>query len=134
MNFLLSDKKICDDLLYSQYQFKKNNDIILKNQFDKSIPNTIRNVDHETALRNAQFLLDKYVCDSNLNLDEFFENCELVKECNYEKYTSNYVQDWTLIPCSTSTYKNYLIENDSKICEKSHQMFDNITKRKDITL
>lgn len=63
---------------------------------------------------------DSVGLEVGLNLDESFENCELVKECsNYERYTSNYVQDWTLIPCSTSTYKNYLIENDSKICEKS---------------
>lgn len=127
MNQTLSDNIICNDWMYNQYKFKKNNDLEFINQFTKSVPDSIRDIDSETNLR---FFNKNNHCLQGV-IDRGGNN---VRKCeDYGKYSPYNMQDFLLIPCTQSTYKNYLMTDDFKTCSKSHWpkcVFDNNTKRK----
>ena len=64
--------------------------------------------------------------------------CEPERSCPKPEYSKYYLNEFLLVPCPKPTYKNYLVggqiaDNSFKYCSKRHQLFKNITKRKDIT-
>lgn len=133
MNQTLSDNIICNDRMYNQYKFVRNNDLVFINQFTKSVPDSIRDIDSETNLRNSHLTNKNHCLQGAISRGNNNNNRECIQTCkDYGKYTPYNMQDFLLFPCEKSTYKNYLMTDDLKTCSKSHQMFDNNTKRKSI--
>lgn len=74
------------------------------------------------------------------------QGCLPSRSCPHPEYSRQYMGEFLLVPCPKPTHKNYIVcerdENFSnnselrdcgKCCSKRHQLFKNVTKRKDIT-
>ena len=62
-----------------------------------------------------------------------YPGCEPQRPCPKPEYSRYYMNEFLLTPCPKPTYKNYLVCDETECCSKRHQLFSNITKRKDIT-
>lgn len=134
MNQFLSDNIICNDWMYNQYKSKKQNDLVMINQFTKSIPENMRDIICENSLRNNQLKNDTHCILGVMTRGNNDSHINELNKCtdwnNYKPLKNKNQQNFFLIPDENSTHENYLMNDQWKTCSKSHQMFDNNTKRK----
>lgn len=109
-----------------QFKDKRTNDLFFKYQMSQSLPRCF--IDRE---KEHQFWLDNY--KSKIPTCNDLNNCnkEPLRPCpEYSKY---FLNEFLLFPCPKPTHKNYLVCDKEKCCSQRHQLFKNITKRKDLT-
>jgi hypothetical protein len=121
MENIKSDEMLYTNISYLHFKDKKINDSQFIYQMSKAQPLCLMNRDLESEMWKDNYRTKNPICFNkslNSNCDKF-NNSELLK-------------DWLIKPCAPPTHKNYVIQDDNKICTKQHQFYNNITKRKDV--
>ena len=126
-----SDHMLCTNNAYLQYKDKKLNDGLFVQQMSRPRDMCLRDVDRENNLWISESSR-KAVCFPMLPTRGGNVGCEPYRPCP-KIYTNYNLNDFLLVPCPKSTYKNYLAFDDKKMCSKSHQALNNWTKRRDFT-
>lgn len=64
-------------------------------------------------------------------------SCPPDRSCPHPEYSRQYMGDFLLVPCPKPTHRNWLVceQGDTgRCCSKRHQLFKNVTKRKDLVI
>jgi hypothetical protein len=129
-----SDNMICNNVAYNTYKWRKQNDLIFYKQMDMPQNTDFMNRCIEDNMRKN----NSRHCETSQRIFERGGNsttqCEPVHFAGgFQNYNKYHLNEYMLTPCPRNTWKNYLIQDNNKICSKRHQFFMNVTKRKDIT-
>jgi hypothetical protein len=129
-----SDLIICNNLEKLHYDTKKENDNTFMQNFNKPIPNTIRDVSQEYEMWTETYATRNPYCGS-LIVTRAGNNNGLTSKvtplcAGYECFMPVHISDYLVTPSKTNTYQNYIIDNGE--CTSTHhiQLFNNMTKRK----
>ena len=149
----LSSLDKSDHMLYTniselQFKDKRTNDLQYIYQMSQSINNC--RIDRGDELKLFKDIYENKVAICNSCTDTRGGNyvgCEPSLPCytynnaykeiqNLEtrpEYSKYYLNEFLLTPCPKPTYKNYIVCGEDRCCSKRHQLFNNMTKRRDIT-
>ena len=129
-----SDFMLATNIYELQFKDKRQNDLSYIYQMSRTQPRCLIDRGNELA-----FLSDNYK-NKNANCSECvldrggnMPTNSIDRPCPKPEYTKFYLNEFLLVPCPKPTYKNYIVCDEDKCCSKRHQLFKNITKRKDIT-
>jgi hypothetical protein len=129
-----SDYMLYTNISDLQLKDKRQNDLSYIYQMSRTQPRCL--IDRGDELK---FFADNYknkttICnDCITNRGGNGVVCNTDKSCPKPIYDSYFIKDFLLVPCPKPTYKNYGVCNEDKCCSKRHQLFKNVTKRKDIS-
>jgi hypothetical protein len=124
-----SDFMLFNNISDLQFKDKKINDMSYMYQMSRTTPRCL--IDRGDELN---FLKYKPICVDAINTrGGNYTKCEPERSCPHPEYTKYYLNEFLLTPCPKPTYKNYIVCGEDKCCSKRHQLFKNITKRKDIS-
>lgn len=118
---LKSDDMLTTNISYLHWKDKRENDQAFCYQMNKTPPACPIDRDLESKMWKDTFTVKTPKCVAENPIHEKIQPC------------SQSIKDWLLQPCPCPTHKNYLVQDDTKICSKQHQYYKNITKRKDIS-
>lgn len=125
-----SDTVLCNNIENLQFAHKRENDLSYMYRLSRSMPNKIRNVSDEYQMWTQTFKTRVADCtDGILNRGGNDVKPNLTQCVGYECFKSPYTNEYQMVPCKNNTFKNYLVNDDMKVCTLSHQLFNNITRR-----
>ena len=107
-----SDKMLCTNSAYLHYKDQAYNDIIFMRQMKNNgciSPDALINT--ENALKIKQ-------------------SSRIATCTRREPIEFKCTNEFLLTPCPKNTYQNYMVYDDVKMCSKSHQILNNVTRRK----
>jgi hypothetical protein len=110
-----SDKMLCTNSAYLHYKDQAYNDAIFMLQMRHGgCVSPCELIERENGLKITQSsrLADNVSCTP--------------RESTGFKCTNEFL----LTPCPKNTYQNYMVYDDKKMCSKSHQILNNMTRRK----
>ncbi len=126
-----SDTILCNNIENLQFSHKRENDLAYMYKLSRSMPNRIRNVTEEYQMWTQSFKTRVANCSEDIlkrggndvipNLTQCAGYECLLKPC--------YTHEYQIEPCKNNSFKNYLVNDDLKVCTLSHQLFNNVTKR-----
>lgn len=130
-----SDHMICNTRKELAYKYNRLNDELFLQHFGKTLPHSLKDIDMENKARNGKD--ERTYCDyivhtrGNNGTPPVLDKAPCV---GYDCYTPYHLNDFLLVPCTKNTFRNYLVQDEHSICTAHHQLFTNLTKRKDYTL
>ena len=110
-----SDQMLCTNSAYLHYKDQSYNDSIFMRQMQKGgciSPDRIISEESRLKIKPFSRMADGVSCTPR-KLAPF--------KCTNE---------FLLVPCPKNTYRNYMVYDDEKMCSKSHQILNNMTRRK----
>ena len=132
-----SDYMIYTKIAELQLKDKRINDISYIYQMSRTIPRCLIDRGDELFLFKDIYKNKTPFCNNCTDTrGGNYPGCEPQRNCPKPEYTQYYMNEFLLTPCPKPTHKNYLVcdqTNCGKCCSKRHQLFGNITKRKDIS-
>lgn len=124
-----SDSMLFTNISHLQFKDRKTNDLNFIYQMSKSTNRCRMDRDAEFKMLTQNYRSKQQTC-----VKELSSYREPNRPCPHPELDQYYMQEFLLTPCFKPTYKNHLVCNEDKCCSKRHQLFKNVTKRKDITL
>jgi hypothetical protein len=129
-----SDTMLYTNISWLHFKDKRENDQNFMYQMNKTQPACLMNRDLESKMWKDTYTVKIPFCSDMINSRGNNIGCvDSNNACPKPVVSSYLLNEWLLVPCAPPTHRNYLIQDDKKICSKQHQFFKNITKRKDIT-
>jgi hypothetical protein len=110
-----SDRMLCTNSAYLHYKDQSYNDSIFVRQMQNkgcASPDQIINAESALKIKPSSRIADGVSCTPR-KLAPF--------KCT---------DDFLLVPCRKNTYQNYMVYDDEKMCSKSHQILNNLTRRR----
>lgn len=129
-----SDYMLFTNISDLQFKDKRTNDLQFIYQMSRTAPRCM--IDRGDELKFFKDIYANKIPFCNPCTDTRggnYPGCERQRSCPKPEYSKYYMQDFLLVPCPKPTHKNYLVCDEDHCCSKRHQLFKNITKRKDIT-
>lgn len=129
-NVKKSDMMVCNTRANASFKFKKENDIAFLQQVRNTQPTKLKPIGLESLLQRSKNPRE-YVCNDSINSrGGNAVSCQDNDICTgYDCYDNYHMQEYLMRPCKFNTFRNFLIEDDNKICSRQHQLFNNLTKR-----
>lgn len=115
-----SDHMLCTNIESLQFKHKYESDVPFMQLLSKPIPNCIRDVTQEHTMWTQTFKTRTPGCSLDLIM---------TRGGNASGMKQKTQSEFLMPPCWTNTFQNYLVEDDKKVCSKSHQLFNNLTRR-----
>ena len=116
-----------------QFRHISENDKAFDYQMSRTAPRCFVDRAFESRLLNDNYKVRTPYCDGcTANRGGNHPGCEIYKSCPHPEYSKYYLGEFLMVPCPKPTYKNYIVCDTDKCCSKRHQLFKNLTKRKDI--
>lgn len=131
--FPKSDEFLCHHVQNLQFKHKSENDKAFMHAFPWSLPHVVRDVECEFKLLTEAYGTRRATCDEAIKTrgNNFTKPLTSGKGCvGYECFDKKYSCDFLLDPCKRTNTKTHLVQDDTKICSASHQLFNNVTKRR----
>lgn len=129
----VSDRILCTDITYWNYEVNKNNESILQRQFQHSALCN-KDVNKETLLLLKHRERDCQVITQNTRggnaKSQICDTSSYSIPVGYDNFSSTSLAEYLVIPCKQNTYRNYLGCNATDCCSIRHQLFWNHTKKK----
>jgi hypothetical protein len=126
----MSDFILCKNIQNLQFQHKRENDVPFMDLLSRPLPSKIRNVEEEYQMWTQTFATRIPQCNESIASRGGNNVAKPYKApCGYECFSPELMKEWVIEPCKKNTFQNYLVQDDKKICSKSHQLFNNVTKR-----
>lgn len=136
-NIERSDFLMYNKIIELQFKDKKQNDLSFIYQMSSPAPRCM--IDRGDELKFFKEIYKNKIPFCNQCTADRGGNhpgCEIQRSCPKPEYSRYYMNEFLLTPCPKPTYKNYVVCDQTecgKCCSKRHQLFNNVTKRKDIT-
>jgi hypothetical protein len=128
-----SDDMICNSTAYNAYQWRKQNDMIFYKQMDTPQNTYLMDRCVENNMRRG-FSRECEVSKRIFERGGNSTNCEPVHFARgFQNYNNYHLGEYMIAPCPDNTWKNWLVQDNKKICTKRHQFYMNVTKRKEIS-
>lgn len=127
-----SDDMQCNNIEYLQFSHKRENELMFMAPLSKPLNNQIRNVTSEYDMWTQTFTSRVPTCTEAIAFRGGNNRIPIApnKLCaGFSCFGDAYTQEYVVVPCKKNTFKNYVVEDDKKICSSSHQLFNNMTKR-----
>lgn len=125
-----SDILLCNNIENLQFSHKRENDMSYMYNLSRTMPNKIRNVTEEYQMWTQSLKTRVADCTNDIIKRGGNNVVPSLTQCGgYECFKPCYTQTFQTIPCKNNTFKNYLVNDNEKICTLSHQLFNNVTKR-----
>ena len=126
-----SDYMLYTNIADVQFAHKRANDLSFIYQMSRPAPRCMMNRDIE-----SKFQIKGYRTMCNPCTERRGGNavaCGSDRSCPHPEYSRFYMNEFLMVPCPHPTHKNSIVCSEDSCCSKRHQLFKNITKRKDIT-
>jgi hypothetical protein len=125
-----SDYILCKNIQSLHFVHKKESDGPFMDLLSRPLPSKIRNVVEEHKMWTQTYQTRVPQCNELIasrggnNVSKSYSAYG-----GYECFSPQLMNDWIMEPCKKNTFQNYLVQDNDKICSKSHQLFNNVTKR-----
>lgn len=130
LRLMQSDTLLCTNIENLQFSHKRDNDLSYIYPLSRTMPNKIRNVAEEYQMWTQSFKTRVANCTEDILKRGGNDVVPSLTQCGgYECFRPCYTKEVQTIPCKNNTFKNYLVDDDVKICSLSHQLFNNVTRR-----
>ena len=132
-----SDHMLYTNIAATQFKEMRQNDQAFIYQMSRTAPRCTMDRGAEFSLLSDNYKANAPYCTPcTANRGGNHPGCKPKRSCPHPEYSRYYLGEFLLVPCPKPTHKNYLVceqEDCGKCCSKRHQLFKNVTKRKDIT-
>ena len=127
-----SDHILCNNRAFLGWKYSRDNDLILQQRFQGTLPTSIRDIELESHLFKDTMNPKQVLCTPMINSrGGNYKVCKPDTVCSgYQCFKPVAMRDYLVIPCTENTFKNHVECDDSKYCTIRHQLFMNNTKRK----
>ena len=130
LRLLQSDTLLCNNIENLQFSHKRENDLSYMYNLSRTMPNRIRNVSEEYQMWTQSLKTRVAGCSADVMKRGGNDVIPNLTQCGgYECFKPCYTGEYQMVPCKNNTFKNHLVNDDTKVCTTSHQLFNNVTKR-----
>lgn len=117
-----SDFMLWTNISDLQFKDKRTNDLAYLYQMTRS---PVCAIDRTLE---SHLLLDHYRSKTPACVTNYCGHPEPIDPCpGFDRYN---LAEFLIVPCIKPTHKNYVICGEDKCCTKQHQLFKNLTKRR----
>ncbi len=133
MEYEQSDHISCNTRAYLGWNHTRMNDEIFLRNIRGTGQSRIRDVEEESKLQKEIFKSKEYLCTPMIN--QRGGNAmpcagdDRLKQ-GYNNFTAYHLSEYLMVPCKKNTFRNFVDCDEDRCCSVSHQLFNNMTKRK----